>query len=80
MADRKVLDPAVQGRPLDMSVAVLNTGRVVIDADPYIAATLAGREGFADGETVRAELERRIADAWYAADCPPARDEAGGAL
>ena len=54
-----------------MDVKITPDGATVITADAYEAATLAGRDQFHDVEVVQLELENKIRDAWYAADCPP---------
>jgi hypothetical protein len=53
-----------------MQVSVQPDGRVVIDAAPDEAATLAGRP-FGDLPATMNDLRDRIADAWYRAGCPP---------
>lgn len=44
---------------------------LIIYADPLSAALLAGRRDLGDVETKQTQLRELIADAWYAADCPP---------
>ena len=53
-----------------LDVQVVDNGVVVIRADSYTAARLAGRNIFGAISETQKELEERIADAWYAADCP----------
>lgn len=56
--------------PQELTVRCQPNGRLVITADPYTAATLAGRDGFRNTAALRAQLEDAIRDAWYVADCP----------
>jgi hypothetical protein len=54
---------------LRLDVKCQKDGAIVITTDPDTAATLAGR-AFRNDSEVRAILQDRIADAWYAAGCP----------
>ena len=63
-------DPKPMPKPA-LDVSVLEDGSVVIHASAAAAACLAGREIFGDVKKLQAELENKIADAWYAAGCPP---------
>lgn len=60
-----------------MDVTCKDNGHLVIEAHPNEAACLAGRDGFADRPALQAELEDKIADAWYAADCPTTNGKEG---
>jgi hypothetical protein len=54
-----------------LEVTCDDDGCITIVADAETAATLAGREGFRDIAPTQQLLADCIAEAWYAADCPP---------
>ena len=54
-----------------MNVVCNPDGTQVIHASAKEAALLAGRTEFGDLSKLQAKLQDLMADAWYAADCPP---------
>jgi hypothetical protein len=56
------------------TVTTAETGRVTIECPAVVAAILCGREQFGDVKAMQLELCGKLADSWYAADCPPDAD------
>jgi hypothetical protein len=70
--------PATTIETLD--VVCHEDGSLTVHADAVTMARLGGRAQFGDVESAQAALRDRIADAWYAADCPPTRSRRRGWL
>ena len=53
-----------------LNVVVNDDGTVTIHADARTVARLAGRKIFGRIKQTQRELQNKVRDAWYAADCP----------
>lgn len=59
-----------------IEVVIGPTGQVRIECDPDTAAALAGRRSPGVSFEVQRVLAQVLAEAWYAAGCPPVMGEA----